>query len=143
MSQKRKTPNTKSALPYRFTEKIHRNRDFKMDNPIKTSELSQRQCTPCRVGSKPLTEPALSHYHQHLTDGWQIIEGRRLEKFFNFKNFKEALEFTNKVGALAEEQQHHPDITLSWGKVRIQLWTHAIDGLHENDFILAAGIDRL
>ena len=66
-----------------------------------------------------------------------------LEKEFKFKNFKEALDFTNKAGQLAERQGHHPDIYLAWGKVKIELWTHKIGGLHENDFILAAGIDRL
>jgi 4a-hydroxytetrahydrobiopterin dehydratase len=111
--------------------------------PIKTTGLSEQKCTPCRGGVEPLTEPALSQRLQQLSEGWRVVEGRRLEKDFKFKNFKEALEFTNKVGQLAEQQQHHPDITLSWGKAKIQLWTHKIGGLHENDFILAAGIDRI
>jgi len=110
---------------------------------IKTTGLSEQRCTPCSGGVAPLTEPAISEYRKQLSDGWQIIGGKSLEKEFKFKNFKEALEFTNKVGQLAEQQQHHPDIALSWGKVKIQLWTHKIGGLHENDFILAAGIDRI
>lgn len=114
-----------------------------MDKQTNTFALDGKKCTPCRNGGKPLTEPVLSQYLRQLADGWQIVEGCRLEKLFKFKDFKDALDFTCHVGQLAEEHQHHPDIHLSWGKVQIQLWTHSIGGLHENDFILAAGIDRL
>ena len=114
-----------------------------MQNHARITELSEQKCTPCQGGVDPLTEPMLPEYHKQLSEGWQIIGGERLERNFKFKNFKEALDFTNKVGQLAEQQGHHPDITLSWGKVKVQLWTHKIGGLHENDFILAAGIDNL
>jgi pterin-4-alpha-carbinolamine dehydratase (EC 4.2.1.96) len=78
-----------------------------------------------------------------LSDGWEVINDVKIEKKFKFKDFKEALEFTNKVGALAEEEGHHPDIQLSWGKVVISLTTHKIHGLSENDFIMAVKIDKL
>jgi 4a-hydroxytetrahydrobiopterin dehydratase len=107
------------------------------------AKLSQKQCTPCRGGVEPLSTQELSAYLHQLADGWEVIEGRKLEKTFKFKNFKDALAFTIEVGQLAEQQQHHPDIYLSWGKVKIELWTHKIGGLHENDFILASGIDHL
>ncbi|MCD6175293.1 MAG: 4a-hydroxytetrahydrobiopterin dehydratase [Planctomycetes bacterium] len=109
----------------------------------KRRKLSEKQCTPCCGGVEPLGTQELTPYLQQLADGWDIIESRKLEKTFKFKNFREALDFTNRVGQLAEQQQHHPDITLSWGKVKIELWTHKIGGLHENDFILAAEIDRI
>jgi 4a-hydroxytetrahydrobiopterin dehydratase len=114
-----------------------------MNNNIKITDLATQKCLPCRGGVDPLIEPDLSEYLRQLSEGWHIIEERRLEKDFVFKNFADALAFTDKVGYLAEQQGHHPDIFLSWGKVKIQLWTHKINGLHENDFILAAHIDRL
>ena len=80
---------------------------------------------------------------QQLQGGWKIIDEHHLEKEYTFKNFQEALAFTNKVGAIAEQEGHHPDIHLSWGKVVLLLWTHKIDGLTESDFILAAKCDTL
>jgi 4a-hydroxytetrahydrobiopterin dehydratase len=74
---------------------------------------------------------------------WQVVEEHHLERCFGFKNFAEALRFTNEIGALAEEQGHHPDILLAWGKAGVRIWTHKIDGLTESDFVLAAKIDRL
>jgi len=81
--------------------------------------------------------------HDELGNGWQLVDNHHLEKSYKFADFREALEFTNKVGKLAEEQGHHPDIHLSWGKVKLVLWTHKIDGLTESDFILAAKADTL
>ena len=78
-----------------------------------------------------------------LRGGWQVVEEHHLEKEFRFRNFAEALAFTNKIGAIAEEQGHHPDIDLAWGKVCVTIWTHKIDGLTRSDFVLAAKIDRL
>jgi 4a-hydroxytetrahydrobiopterin dehydratase len=80
---------------------------------------------------------------EQLGNDWQLIEEHHIEKQYKFKNFKDALEFVNKVGQLAEQQGHHPDIYLAWGGVKLQLWTHKIKGLHESDFILAAKADRL
>ncbi len=114
-----------------------------MESDAKTLDLSRLQCIPCRGGVEPLVKPAVSEYRKQLSDGWQIIDGKKLQKEFKFKNFREALDFTNNVGQLAEQQGHHPDIALSWGKVSVLLWTHKIGGLHENDFILAAAIDRI
>ena len=85
----------------------------------------------------------LNKLKEQLGGSWEIIDEHHLEKEFTFKDFKEALAFTNNVGALAEEQGHHPDIYLAWGKVKITLWTHKINGLTESDFILAAKIEEL
>ena len=78
-----------------------------------------------------------------LGGGWQVVAERQLEKEYLFKNFREALDFTNRVGELAEAQGHHPDIYLAWGKVKLTIWTHKINGLTESDFVLAAKADRL
>jgi len=105
--------------------------------------LSERKCKPCQGGVPPLTGDALRALHDQLGNDWQVIDGHHLEKEYGFKNFAEALAFTNQVGALAEEIFHHPDIFLAWGKVRVTLWTHKIDGLNEADFIFAAKADAL
>ncbi len=86
---------------------------------------------------------ALKNLVKGLGRGWKLVQGHHLEKEFKFKDFKSALAFTNRVGDLAEAQGHHPDIFLAWGKVGITTWTHAIDGLTESDFVLAAKIERL
>ncbi|MEI6564605.1 MAG: 4a-hydroxytetrahydrobiopterin dehydratase [bacterium] len=86
---------------------------------------------------------ALKYWAAQLGGSWQLVETRKLEKVFTFKNFIEALAFTNRVGLLAEQQGHHPDILLSWGKVKLEIWTHKIGGLTESDFILAAKADLL
>ena len=105
--------------------------------------LSERECKPCQWGVPPLAGEELKQLHDQLGNDWQVIDGHHLEKEYSFKNFAEALEFTNKVGALAEEIFHHPDIFLAWGKVKISIWTHKIDGLNEADFIFAAKADAL
>jgi 4a-hydroxytetrahydrobiopterin dehydratase len=106
-------------------------------------ELAGKQCVPCKGGVEPLKGQALSDLVKQLKDGWQVVDDRHLEKEYKFKNFKQALEFVNKVGEIAESQGHHPDIFLAWGKVKLMLWTHKIGGLHENDFILAAKADAI
>ncbi len=105
--------------------------------------LSERECKPCQGGVSPLAGEELTDLHNQLGNNWEVIDGHHLEKQYSFKNFAEALEFTNKVGALAEEIFHHPDIFLAWGKVKISIWTHKIDGLNEADFIFAAKTDAL
>ncbi len=107
--------------------------------------LEDKTCVPCRGGVPPLKGKALTEIHQQLPDSadWKIINEHHLARAFTFPNFKQALDFVNRVGALAEEQGHHPDILLAWGKAEITLWTHKIDGLTESDFIMAAKIDRL
>lgn len=107
-------------------------------------KLTERKCVPCEGGVDPISLSKASEYLKQLHPDWKIIEnGQKIERKFTFKNFRQALEFVNKVGELAEQEGHHPNIYFSWGFVVITLWTHAIDGLFENDFILAAKIDRL
>ncbi len=106
------------------------------------SDLATKKCVPCEGGVPPLGADKIKELLAQL-DGWQIEQGYHLTRAFAFPDFVTALEFTNKVGALAEEEAHHPDIHLSYGRVKIELWTHKIKGLTESDFILAAKIDRL
>ena len=106
------------------------------------SELSSKQCVPCRGGVPPLTAEEIQPLLGQLT-GWEVVLQHHLKKNYSFSNFAEALDFVNRVGGLAEEQGHHPDICFGWGKVEVTIWTHKIDGLTESDFILAAKIDKL
>ena len=105
-------------------------------------ELADKQCIPCRGGIPPLTTDEIRPLARQLPD-WEVVDGHHLDRSYKFEDFREALEFTNRVGELAEEQGHHPDIYLAWGKVGIQLWTHKIDGLSESDFVMAAKVERL
>lgn len=107
------------------------------------SRLAEKECVPCKGGTPPLKGPALQSFYDELGGDWQVVEEHQLEKEFNFPDFRQALEFTNKVGNLAETQNHHPDVYLSWGKVKLTLWTHKIEGLSESDFIFAAKVDQL
>ncbi len=106
-------------------------------------KLSQKKCVPCQGGVPPLKGDPLQTLTKQLKSGWKVVNEHHLEKEYRFQDFKSALDFTNKVGALAESEGHHPDIFLAWGKVKISLWTHKIDGLTESDFILAAKCDEL
>jgi 4a-hydroxytetrahydrobiopterin dehydratase len=106
------------------------------------SELSSKQCVPCRGGVPPLAGEEIQRLLAQL-NGWEVVREHHLKKNYRFKDFAEALAFVNRVGALAEEQGHHPDICFGWGKVEVTIWTHKIDGLTESDFILAAKIDEL
>ena len=106
------------------------------------SELAGKQCVPCRGGVPSLDRGEIQRLSQLLGNGWEVVEEHHLEKLFEFNDFVDALAFTNRVGVLAEEQGHHPDIYLAWGKVRITIWTHKIDGLTESDFIFAAKSDE-
>lgn len=106
------------------------------------AELAERTCVPCRGGVPPLTADQIKPLKAQVKD-WSVIENHHLERQFGFTDFKKALDFVNRVGAIAEEQGHHPDIFLAWGKARVTIWTHKIDGLTESDFILAAKIDRI
>ena len=105
--------------------------------------LAEKQCVPCKGGVPPLKGQELARLTGELGGGWQVVEERQLEKEYSFRDFRQALAFTNKVGALAEAQGHHPDIYLAWGKVKLTIWTHKINGLTESDFVLAAKADRL
>lgn len=105
--------------------------------------LTQKKCVPCEGGTPPLSPDQVQMLTDELASGWHCVNEHHLEKAFHFKNFAEALDFTNQLGALAEAEGHHPEIHLSWGKVRVLLWTHAVGGLTENDFILAAKTEQL
>ena len=106
------------------------------------SDLAKKTCIPCKGGVPPLKGEKLDDLLEKLKNDWKIIKEHHLEKEYSFKNFKEALDFTIKVGELAENQGHHPDIFLAWGKVKLTIWTHKIDGLTESDFIFAAKADK-
>ena len=106
-------------------------------------DLTKAKCVPCEGGVKPLKGKDLQKYLSQLKTKWSIIAGKKIRQEFKFKNFKEAIDFVNKVALLAENEGHHPDIYIFYNRVKIELWTHAIGGLFENDFILAAKIERL
>ncbi|HWD20809.1 MAG TPA: 4a-hydroxytetrahydrobiopterin dehydratase [Verrucomicrobiae bacterium] len=106
-------------------------------------ELAQQECVPCKGGHPPLHGAELSRLQPQLNPAWRVVEEHHLERDYKFPDFRQALDFTNKVGALAEVQNHHPDIQLAWGKVKLTLWTHKIDGLTESDFVFAAKVDKL
>jgi 4a-hydroxytetrahydrobiopterin dehydratase len=107
------------------------------------SELSKKECIPCKGGVSPLKGEAIKKLHGKIGANWNVIDEHHLEKPFFFKDFRQALDFTNKIGELAESQGHHPDIYLTWGKVTLTIWTHKIDGLTESDFIFAAKVDDI
>ena len=107
-------------------------------------ELADRECEACTSEDEPITgEPLRELYEQIDTDVWSIVDEHHLEGRYEFEDFRNALEFTKEVGELAEDEWHHPDIHLQWGEVRIEMWTHKIDGLHEADFVMAARMDRM
>jgi 4a-hydroxytetrahydrobiopterin dehydratase len=103
-------------------------------------DLASRSCQPCEAGTPALKGDELRRLYGQL-DGWTMVNEHHLEKEYRFKDFVEALAFVNRLGEVAEREGHHPDIFLSWGKVKVTLWTHSIGGLSENDFILAAKAD--
>ena len=107
-----------------------------------SNDLARRTCVPCRKGTPPL-EPAVVASLLSQLDGWQVIDGHHLARDFKFRDFAGALAFVNRVGAIADAEGHHPDVHLSWGRARIEIWTHAIDGLSESDFVLAAKINQV
>ena len=107
------------------------------------SALAEKECAPCKGGTPPLKGQSLQDLAKELGGGWQVVREHHLEREFKFPDFKEALKFTNKVGELAEAQGHHPDIYLAWGKVKLTIWTHKIDGLTESDFVFAAKVNEL
>jgi 4a-hydroxytetrahydrobiopterin dehydratase len=106
-------------------------------------ELARKNCVPCKGGVPPLKGNDLARLTLELGNGWSVVNEHHLEREFKFENFRKALDFTNKVGELAEQQNHHPDIYLAWGKVKLTLWTHKIDGLTESDFVFAAKVNQV
>lgn len=109
------------------------------------SRLTNEKCVPCRGGVPPVSEAEIKEFKPQVPD-WTLVERdgiRRLERVFQFPDFVQALAFTNRVGALAEAEGHHPALLTEWGRVTVTWWTHAIRGLHRNDFIMAAKTDTL
>jgi len=107
------------------------------------AKLAEQECKPCKGEVEKLQADALARFSRDLGGHWRVVNEHHLEKEYKFKNFRDALAFTNKVGELAESQGHHPDLYLAWGKVKLTIWTHKIDGLTESDFVLAAKADKL
>jgi 4a-hydroxytetrahydrobiopterin dehydratase len=106
------------------------------------SPLAEKDCVPCKGGVPPLKGEALDELKKQLP-GWDVVNEHHLHKLFKFPDFKQALSFVDRAGAVAEEEGHHPDLLLAWGKTEVTIYTHKIDGLTESDFILAAKIDRV
>ena len=110
------------------------------------TDLTKKKCMPCEGGVLPFDTSEI-HKYQKKVDGWKIIKNDKdiffLEKKFNFKNFKDSQDFVNNVGRISEDEGHHPDIIFGWGYAKINITTHAIEGLSENDFILASKIDQI
>ena len=107
------------------------------------TELTQIKCVPCEGGIPPLTRKEFGSFLSQVPD-WTVLEDKKIEKDFTFKNFKEALKFVNACGEIAEAEGHHPDLLIySWNKVKVTLYTHAIGGLSLNDFVVAAKIDKI
>jgi 4a-hydroxytetrahydrobiopterin dehydratase len=106
------------------------------------SELASKTCVPCRGNVSALKGDELHHF-SHQLPNWKVIDEHHITRTFKFPDFQKALDFVNRVGLLAEQQGHHPDILLAWGKAEITLWTHSVNGLSESDFIMAAKIDQV
>jgi len=106
-------------------------------------DLSKKKCKPCEGGIAPLDKNEIAEYKKLIKDDWKVTENNKISKEYAFVNYKHTMEFVNKVANLAEEEGHHPVIHVYYGKVIIELWTFTINGLSENDFILASKIDKL
>lgn len=104
--------------------------------------LVNKKCMPCTGSTPRMKGHEIKTFYQQLEPGWKVVEDRHLEKEYLFPDFKQGLRFTNDLGKIAEEEGHHPDILLTWGKVKVILWTHKINGLSESDFIFASKCDR-
>lgn len=107
------------------------------------SDLHRKKCIPCSSKMPPLKGAELDRFAKELGSGWNVIDQHHLEKEYKFKNFVDALAFTNALGAIAEQEGHHPDILLEWGRVKVTFWTHKIGGLSESDFIMADKTDQI
>jgi 4a-hydroxytetrahydrobiopterin dehydratase len=105
--------------------------------------LADRECVPCKGGTPALKGQALAELAAQLGGGWKIVAEHHIEKEYPLKNFREALDLANRIGELAEAQGHHPDLYVAWGRVKVTIWTHKVDGLTESDFVLAAKVDAL
>lgn len=106
-------------------------------------ELKEKKCKPCEGDTSPLRSQQISHYLEKLDTNWEVIDNAKIRQTYTFNNFREALDFANQVGEIAEKEQHHPDLHVYYGKVTVELSTHAIGGLSENDFIMASKIEDI
>jgi len=106
-------------------------------------DLSTKKCVPCEGGTPAFDPKQIAEYRENIEESWKVIEYKKIVKEYHFKNYIQTISFVNKVAALAEEENHHPVLHVYYGKVVIELWTHSVNGLSENDFILAAKIDKL
>ena len=106
-------------------------------------DFSTKRCVPCEGGVPPLQEEKIKEYLSYLKTTWEVLDKKKIKKEFKFKNFTEAMKFVNSVADIANGENHHPDISIHWNKVVIELWTHAIGGLSENDFIVASKIEKI
>lgn len=105
--------------------------------------LAKKKCVPCRGGETRLAPEQIKEYQGYLSSPWEVVDNKKIKREFKFKDFKEAIAFVNKVAEIAEEQGHHPDIHNFYNKVVLELWTHAIGGLHENDFVMAEKVNQI
>lgn len=105
------------------------------------TKLTLIKCVPCEGGTPPLTKKEINKYLSQLKNKWEVIDDKKIKYQFEFKNFRKAISFVNKIARLAEKEGHHPDIHIFYNKVIIELWTHAVGGLSQNDFVLAAKIE--
>ena len=110
---------------------------------MSSCDLASKECIPCKGGVPPLKGQDLTDLATELGGDWNLVEEHHLEKDYKFPDFQQALDFTNRVGAVAEQQNHHPDIVTSWGHTKVTIWTHKIDGLTESDFYFAAKCDAV
>lgn len=117
--------------------------DIKIMETGTKSGLADKKCVPCEGGVPPLTDQEIAEYEKEISSDWKVVNDRRLFREFSFVNYRHTMDFVNKIAEIAEEEGHHPVMHVFYGRVDVELWTHAIDGLSENDFILAAKIDRL
>jgi 4a-hydroxytetrahydrobiopterin dehydratase len=106
-------------------------------------DLSGKKCKPCEGGVPPLDQKEVTEFKGQISDDWKVLEMKKITREFFFVNYRHTMEFVNKVADLAEEEGHHPDMYVFYGRVVVELWTHSINGLSENDFIMASKIDKL
>jgi 4a-hydroxytetrahydrobiopterin dehydratase len=107
------------------------------------TELAKKKCVPCEGGVSPLEPEQIKEYQKEVHKDWEVLDNTKIKRDFAFVNFIQTMEVANKIADIAEEQGHHPDMHISYGKLQVELWTHAINGLSENDFILASKIDKI
>ncbi len=109
---------------------------------MSTAELAKNTCVPCKGGVPPLEGDVLAKHHADLGADWELVKAHHLERTYKFAGYGPAVAFTNVVAGIADEHDHHPDILLSWGKVKVTIWTHKIDGLTPSDFFFAAKVEE-